>query len=284
MTFQQKLDRIVKKNKSLLCVGLDSDIYKLSNGGKTYPISNPTEQYLSQLSFNKHIIDETADLVCSYKLNTAFYESIGHEGINALKDTCDYLAKKHPEIPIIIDAKRADIGNTNKGYVQFVFTYLGADAVTLQPYFGEEAIRPFLDMKDKGIIILCKTSNPGSGEFQDLTIKLKNEKLKMKNELKMYEYVAYQVTNKWNKNKNCSLVIGATYPDELKEVRKIVGDMTFLVPGIGAQGGDLEATLKAGLNSKKEGLIIASSRSIIFSRNPRDEAMKLRNEINKYIL
>ena len=259
MTFQEKLDKIVKKNKSLVCVGLDSDISKLSSP--------------SQLSFNKSIIEATADLVCSYKLNTAFYESIGHEGIKALKDSCDYLIKKYPEIPIIIDAKRADIGNTNKGYVQFVFTYLGANAVTVHPYLGEEAIRPFLDCKDKGIIILCRTSNPGAGEFQDLEA----------GNIPLYKIVAKNVASKWNSNKNCMLVVGATYPDELRQVRKIVGDMTLLVPGIGAQGGDLEATLKAGLNSKKRGLIINSSRGIIFAENPRDEAMKLRNNINKFL-
>ncbi|KKP60345.1 MAG: Orotidine 5'-phosphate decarboxylase [Candidatus Roizmanbacteria bacterium GW2011_GWA2_34_18] len=259
MTFQEKLDKIVKKNKSLVCVGLDSDISKLSSP--------------SQLSFNKSIIEATADLVCSYKLNTAFYESIGHEGIKALKDSCDYLIKKYPEIPIIIDAKRADIGNTNKGYVQFVFTYLGANAVTVHPYLGEEAIRPFLDCKDKGIIILCRTSNPGAGEFQDLEA----------GNIPLYKIVAKNVASKWNSNKNCMLVVGATYPDELKQVRKIVGDMTLLVPGIGTQGGDLEATLKAGLNSKKRGLIINSSRGIIFAKNPREEAMKLRNDINKFL-
>lgn len=276
MNFQEKLDKIVKKNKSLVCVGLDSDIAK---------ISSP-----SQLSFNKTIIEATHDLVCSYKLNTAFYEAIGYEGVNALKDTCDYLVKKYPEIPIIIDAKRADIGNTNTGYVQFVFTYLGADAVTLHPYLGEEAIRPFLEMKDKGIIILCKTSNPGSDEFQNLPVMVrqahhdKTVTLSLtKGEAPLYQYLAYQVANKWNRNKNCLLVVGATYPDELSQVRKIVGDMTLLIPGIGAQGGDLEATLKAGLNSKKQGLIINSSRGIIFAKNPRDEAMKLRNEINKII-
>ena len=251
MTFQEKLDKIVKKNKSLVCVGLDQNLF----------------------SFNRTIIEATHDLVCSYKLNTAFYEAIGHEGINALKDTCDYLVEKYPEIPIIIDAKRADIGNTNKGYVQFVFTYLGADAITVHPYLGEEAIRPFLDCKDKGVIVLCRTSNSGAGEFQDLKVSGKS----------LYKIVAENVSNKWNINKNCMLVVGATYPAELKEVRKIVGDMTLLVPGIGAQGGDLEATLKAGLNSKKQGLIINSSRGIIFAKNPRDEAMKLRNSINKQL-
>jgi len=273
MTFQEKLDKIIKKNKALVCVGLESHIEKISTGIMKYPVSTPTEQYLSQLSFNKSIIEATADLVCSYKLNTAFYESIGHEGINALKNTCDYLVKKYPEIPIIIDAKRGDIGNTNNGYVQFIFTYLSGDAVTVHPYLGEEAIRPFIDQKDKGVIILCRTSNAGAGEFQDLLVGTKP----------LYKIVAENVVKKWNANKNCMLVVGATYPDELKEVRKIVGDMTLLVPGIGAQGGDLEATLKAGLNSKRQGLMIASSRGIIFAKNPRDEAMKLRNEINKLV-
>ncbi len=259
MTFQEKLDAIVIKNKSLVCVGLDTDISKIKE---------------SQFLFNKRIIEATYDLVCSYKLNTAFYESIGHEGIKALKDTCDYLRQKYPEIPVIIDAKRGDIGNTNQGYVQFIFTYLSANAVTVQPYLGEEAIRPFLECKDKGIIILCRTSNPGAGEFQDLKV----------GDTPLYKMVAKNVARKWNKNKNCLLVVGATYPEELAEVRKIVGDMTLLVPGIGAQGGDLEATLKAGLNSKKQGLIINSSRGIIFAKNPREEAEKLRNEINKFLI
>jgi len=140
-----------------------------------------------------------------------------------------------------------------------------------------------LDMKDKGIIILCKTSNLGSDEFQNLQISLPNRDGRHGNARLMYQVVAENVAKKWNANKNCMLVVGATYPEELKEVRKIVGDMTLLVPGIGAQGGDLEATLKAGLNSKKQGLIIASSRGIIFAKSPRDEAMRLRNDINKFL-
>ncbi|MBI5127001.1 orotidine-5'-phosphate decarboxylase [Candidatus Roizmanbacteria bacterium] len=260
MTFQEKLDRIVKKNSSLVCVGLDSNVEKIP--GKN-----------SQFLFNKSIIEATNDLVCSYKLNTAFYESIGYDGIKFLKMTCDYLRTKYPEIPIIIDAKRGDVGSTNQGYVQFVFTYLGSDAVTVNPYLGEEAIRPFLKEKDKGIIILCRTSNKGAGEFQDLKV----------GKTPIYKIVAENVSRKWNKNKNCLLVIGATYHDELKEVRKIVGsDMTFLVPGIGAQGGDLRATLKAGLNKKGSGLIINSSRGIIFAQNPRNEAEKLREQINRF--
>lgn len=260
MTFQEKLEKIVKKNNSLVCVGLDSEVEKI-------PEKKP------QFSFNKAIIDATADLVCSYKLNIAFYESIGLKGISQLKFTTKYLKSKYPEIPIIIDAKRGDIGNTNRGYVQFIFDILKADAVTVSPYLGYEAMGPFLERKDKGIIVLCRTSNPGAGEFQNLEIKGQP----------LYKVVAENVSKKWNKNKNCLLVVGATYPEELKQVRKITGDdIWFLVPGIGAQGGDLEATLKAGLNKEKTGLIINSSRAIIFAKNPREKTKKLQIEMNRY--
>lgn len=260
MKFIERLEKAIKKNNSLVCVGLDSDVKKIGKG-------------MSQFLFNKSIIEATRDLVCSYKLNSAFYESIGHRGLKELKMTCDYLKDEYPDIPVIIDAKRADIGNTNQGYVQFVFAYLKGDAVTVQPYLGEEAIRPFLDQKDKGIIVLCRTSNPGAREFQDLEVK----------GLPLYKIVARQVAAKWNGKGNCLLVVGATYPEELSEVRRITGpEMYFLVPGIGAQGGDIRATLAAGLNKKKTGLIINSSRAIIFSDNPRLEATKLRDEINRY--
>ncbi len=273
-SFFEKLENIVEKNKSLICVGLDSDLEKIPGKfkAKKYP----------QYSFNKYIINKTFDLVCSYKLNTAFYEAIGHQGIYELKLTCDYLRKKYPEIPIIIDAKRADIGNTNRGYVDFVFKYLQADAVTVNPYLGSEALKPFLEMKDKGIIVLCKTSNEGSGEIQNLKLKVKSQKLKItpktteKNqnlkELSLYQYLAYQVVNKWNKNKNCLLVVGATYPRELKEIRSIVGDdIWFLVPGVGSQGGNINQVLKAGLNKKGKGLIINISRSVIFAKDSREK-------------
>lgn len=251
MIFQDKLDKIVDKNNSLLCVGLDQSLF----------------------SFNKRIIEATADLVCSYKLNIAFYESIGLKGLLQLKFTIKYLKTKYPEIPIIIDAKIGDIGNTNKGYVQFLFRILEADAVTVNPYLGEEAMGPFLEMKDKGIIVLCRTSNKGAGEFQDLKI----------SGAPLYQIVAKNVSKKWNRNRNCLLVVGATYPGELKKVRQIVGqNMTILVPGVGAQGGDLEAILHAGLNKKGKGLIINSSRGIILSKNPRQEAKNLRDEINSF--
>jgi len=269
--FIQKLETIVEKNQSLLCVGLDPDIDKIP------------KKFSDQFEFNKAIIDATFDLVCSYKLNIAFYEAMGHRGILSLKKTCDYLQKKYPEVPIIIDAKRADIDNTNLGYIKLTFDYLKADAVTVNPYLGKQALTPFLAQKDKGIIILCKTSNPGASEFQDLVVS-SNHQARIKEKIKLYQYVAYQVATKWNKNKNCLLVVGATYPKDLKEVRRIVGDdFWILVPGIGTQRGNLRATLKAGLNSKKQGLIINSSRGIIFSKNPRQEAKKLKENIGNFI-
>jgi orotidine-5'-phosphate decarboxylase len=262
--FQKKLDKIVKKNNSLVCVGLDSSFDKLPS--KFRRLKHP------QFEFNKTIIEATHKFVCAYKPNTAFYEARGDRGIGELKMTMDYLKEYYPEICTILDAKRADIGSTNEGYVACIFDWLGFDAVTLHPYLGSEALAPFLKRKEKGCIILCRTSNPGAEEFQDL---------KVGKEL-LYQVVARKVVSKLNKNSNCLLVAGATYPDELKKIRKIVGDMTLLVPGIGAQGGDVKKTVKAGLNSKGAGMIINSSRGIIFSDNPHKTASQLREEVNKY--
>lgn len=271
MTFQQKLDAIIQKNNSLLCVGLDPDLDKLPPTIKNK--QNPL------FEFNKKIIDSTHDLVCAYKPNSAFYESKGDRGVLQLKMTCDYLKEKYPEIPIILDAKRADIGSTNNGYVSFAFEYIGADAITLNPFPGREGLKPFLEQKDKGCIIWCKSSNPGSGELQNLLV----------NKEPLYKIIARKVANEWNTFENCLLVVGATYPEELAEIRKIVGDMTLLVPGIGAQGGNVEKTIKAGLNSKKTGMVINSSRGIIFAdsgedfaQKSREEASKLKDEINKF--
>lgn len=298
MNFSQKLDAIITKNNSLVCVGLDSDINKLPEHLKNleYP----------QFEFNKKIIEATSNLVCAYKPNSAFYEARGDRGVGELKMTCDFLSSNYPDIPIIIDAKRGDIGNTNNGYIQFAFDYLNVDAITLHPYLGREAIQPFLDRKDKGIIILCKTSNPGAQEFQDLTVILEGSKSRPIESLKkdpiaslqddnkinpstipqdytspLYQYVAQKVVNEWNTNNNCLLVIGATYPEELSITRKIAKDMTFLIPGIGAQGGDVEKTVKAGLNSQKKGMIINSSRGIIFAGTDTDFAEKAREETQK---
>lgn len=263
MSFKDKLLAAQNKNNSFLCIGLDSDFEKIPQYLKT--VENPV------FEFNKAIIDATYDLVCAYKPNSAFYEARGDRGIADLKRTCDYLHEKHPDTVIILDAKRADIGNTNEGYVKYAFDYLNADAITLHPYLGQEALKPFLDRKNKGCIILCRTSNPGAGEFQDLKVHRKP----------LYQIIAEHVVEKWNYNHNCGLMVGATYPEELKAVRKIAPEMIFLVPGIGAQGGDLQKTLKFGLRKNNGGLIINVSRSVIFAGTGRDFAIKAREEAKK---
>lgn len=243
--------------KSIMCVGLDSDFARLPK--RFY------EEQFPQFEFNKWIIDQTHECVSAYKPNLAFYEAQGMQGWHELKLTLDYLEEKHPEIFTIADAKRADIGSTNEGYVSAIFDRFGFDAVTLNPYLGEEALRPFLDRTDKTSIILCKTSNPGSGEFQDLPVG--------KNKVRLWQVVAERVAEKWNGAGNCMLVVGATYPKELKTVRGIVGEMTILVPGIGAQGGDLQAVLKNGLTKDRQGLLINVGRSVIFANDPRKAIM-----------
>lgn len=272
MNFLRKLDKTIHKNNSLLCIGLDPQIEKLPEQFKKekYPL----------FAFNKSIIEQTFDLVSCYKPNTAFYESQGSHGIMQLKLTCDLLRSSYTHIPIILDAKRGDIGNTNKGYVAFAFDYLGADAITLHPFSGKEGMKEFLDQKDKGCIVWCKGSNPGSGEFQDLRIDGRP----------LYELIAKNVVNDWNYNKNCLLVVGATYPEQLHEIRKIVGDeITLLVPGIGVQGGSVKAAVEQGKNLQSKGLIISTSRSILYASSGEDfqeaarkEAVKLRDEINGF--
>lgn len=266
-----KLNAGMDAKNSLLCVGLDSEYEKL-------PAILKNEKY-PQFTFNKEIIDATHEYVSAYKPNIAFYEARGERGMSELKMTMDYLRKRYSDIFTICDAKRADIGNTNKGYVTHIFDHLGFDAITLHPYLGSEALGPFLERKDKVSIILCRTSNKGAGEIQDMSVA--GEPL--------YMHVARMVSEKWNTNKNCMLVVGATYPEEMKQIRSLVGDITFLVPGIGAQGGDVKKTVEAGLNSVKKGMIINSARGIIFASQKSDfaqragnEAKLLRDEINKY--
>jgi orotidine-5'-phosphate decarboxylase len=266
MSFQKKLDAIIDKNNSLVCVGLDSDFEKLPKEFKSR--RNP------QFEFNKFIIKQTHDLVCVYKPNPAFYEARGIEGIKDLKLTCEYLQKNHPEIPIIIDAKRGDIGNTNKGYAKFVFEYLGADAITVMPYMGIESLDIFYKYESKGVILGVHSSNPGAREFQELKIK----------EKPLYHIVAAELVKRRGNNPNAMMFVGATYPKELVDIRKIIGEMTILVPGVGAQGGSVKTFVTAGKNSKGRGLMINSSRGIIFADNPRAEAEKLRDEINKHII
>jgi len=272
MDFLDKLNAAVDTNNSLACVGLDPNLDKLPK----HLLNDKTPFF----TFGKAIIDATADLVCAFKPNSAFYEARGAVGIEELKQTCEYILQNYSNIPIILDYKRGDIDTTNSHYTKFAFDYLGVDAVTVQPYEGRKAFKPFLDRKDKGIIVLCRMSNEGADEFQEMLVDGR----------KLYLRVAEHVRDEWNTNKNCHLVVGATVPAELAEVRQLIGDeMVFLAPGVGAQGGDLEATLKSGLNSKGRGLIINSSRQILyasggedFAQVARQAALGLRDEINKY--
>ena len=268
---------------NFVCVGLDSEYNKIPSLIKIR-CSSLTPHAIT--AFNQAIVDATHDLVCAYKPNIAFYEAYGTDGITALRDTIMDIHTIAPDVPVILDAKRADIGNTNIGYIQAAFEYFQADAVTVNPYFGAEALKPFLDQKDKGIIVVCRTSNPGAGEFQNLDV---SGDIVPGGYMPLYQYVAYRVTSKWNTNNNCALVVGATCPDELRTVRKTVGDMTLLIPGIGEQGGDVEQTVNAGQNSHGQGIIINSARKIIFASSgdnfadaARQETVKLRDLINQH--
>ena len=268
-----------------VCVGLDSEYERIPA-----VVKNERNVAGTIFAFNQAVIDATKDLVCAYKPNAAFYEACGEPGSHALVFTIAYIHKVAPRVPVILDIKRGDIGKTNKGYVEAAFNHFEADAVTVHPYLGAEALKPFLDQKEKGIIVLCRTSNPGAGEFQDLSVGY--ESLTNPNcthVVPFYQYVARRVAENWNKNGNCAVVVGATYPEELKEVRGIVGDMPILIPGIGAQGGDVEKAVKAGKNSRGQGMIINSSSGIIFASSGADfpeaarrETIKLRDAINQY--
>ncbi|MFW5748247.1 MAG: orotidine-5'-phosphate decarboxylase, partial [Chloroflexota bacterium] len=224
-----------------------------------------------QFAFNRWIIEQTHAVASAYKPNTAFYEARGAQGWHELRLTIDYLRAEYPDILTICDAKRGDIGSTNNGYARAIFDDLGFDAVTLHPYTGAEALAPFLNRADRACIILCRTSNPGSAEFQALMVDGRP----------LWLHITQHVRDHWNKAGNCMLVAGATYPDELRQIRELVGDMPLLVPGIGAQGGDIEATVRAGQTADGLGLIINASRSIIFSENPGRVAADLRDAINR---
>lgn len=257
MDFIDKLNNSQNKNNSLLCVGLDPDIKHIK---------------ISQFEFNKRIIDKTAKYVSCYKTQVAFYSAAGMQGLKNLHRTIAYTRKNYPQIPIICDAKRGDTETTNEQYAREVFDWLKADAVTINPYMGFDSLAPFLERKDKGIIILCRTSNPGAVDFQDLPVA--NEKL--------YIVVAKKIVEWSKKYPNLLMVIGSTWPSEIKKIRQIAPKITFLVPGIGAQGGDLKNTLLNGLRRDNKGLIISSSRGIIYAQDPARAASDLRDEINSY--
>lgn len=265
---------------NFVCVGLDSDFGKIPECAYRRDYDGNVDPEHTIVSFNRAVVEATKDLVCAYKPNTAFYETHGAKGIEALRRTIADIHAIAPDVPVILDAKRADIGNTNNGYASFAFDHLQADAITVSPYLGGEALQPFLERAEKGIIVLCRTSNPGAGELQDLSVN---------GDEPLYAYVARRVATKWNKSGNCALVVGATYPYELREVRQIAPDMPILIPGIGAQEGDLEKTISAGKDSRGQGIIVNSSRGIIFASKGADfaeaarrETEKLRDLINQY--
>jgi orotidine-5'-phosphate decarboxylase len=260
--FIDKLLNAGRSNRSLLCVGLDPD-------PELMPKVKPLE-------FNQDIIDATCDLVCAYKLNLAFYEAQGARGITLLTKTIDHIPA---HIPVIGDAKRGDIGNTAKFYAKALFSTLGFDAATVNPYLGFDSIEPFINYKNKGIFILGLTSNPGASDFQRLLCAGAS----------LYDLVA-QKAKQWNIYGNVGMVVGATYIGELKRIRSICLNMPLLIPGIGAQGGDLASAVKYGVDAKGENAIIAVSRQIIyaskekdFAQAARDMAEKIRNEINTYL-
>lgn len=263
MKFIDKLLTASRKNNSLLCVGLDPD-----------PALLPPDTGV--LEFNKAIIDATADLVCAYKLNFAFYEALDSDGFDCLKRSLDCIP---PEIPAIGDAKRGDIGNTAKAYARAVFDVFGFDAVTANPYLGFDGLEPFLGYKERGVFILCRTSNAGAKDFQSLTIAGTGKAL--------FEVVADKA-EEWNTNRNIGLVVGATYPEELKLLRERHPSLPFLIPGVGAQGGDLAAVIRDGTDARGRGAIINSSRQIIFASRGKDfaeaarkAAQTLRDQINQ---
>jgi orotidine-5'-phosphate decarboxylase len=265
MSFIEKLAKISLKNHSLLCVGLDPD-----------PALMPEK--IGVFEFNKAIIDATADSVCAYKPNIAFYEAMGREAVEALHETISYVPK---DIPTIIDAKRGDIGNTAKAYARSLFDRFNADAITVSPYLGYDSLEPFIERRDRGVFILCRTSNPGAADFQSLPVG-KEKKL-------LYEVVAEKV-NEWNKYGNLGLVVGATYPEELKIIRQRYPEILLLIPGVGAQGGELQKVVKYGTDKERRRTIINSSRQIIYASRGKDfadgaakAARELRDRINAYL-
>ncbi len=258
----RKLETRMEAGNSLLCVGLDPDAEQLPASflGGPHPL----------FEFCRTVIDATAPFACAFKPNSAFFEAHGASGWTQLAMVFAHLRAHHPEHFTICDAKRGDIGSTNRGYVRAIYDELGADAVTLHPYLGREALAPFLDRADKAAIILCRTSNPGAGELQDLLVE----------DAPLWRHVARSVSSGWNGHGNCMLVVGATWPEEMSQIRMTAPEMTFLVPGIGAQGGDIEATVRAGLRADGKGLVLASSRAILYSPDPARAAQITRDAIN----
>ncbi|MBZ2206649.1 orotidine-5'-phosphate decarboxylase [Massilia soli] len=271
MKFIDKLSAAWTTNNSLLCVGLDPDLDRFPAHLQGQPDAIVT--------FCKAIIDATADLACAFKPQIAYFAALGAEG--QLEQICRYLRDTYPHIPLVLDAKRGDIGATAHQYAREAFDRYGADAVTVNPYMGFDSVEPYMAWPERGVIVLCRTSNPGGSDLQFLNV----------DGVPLYQHVARLVAGKWNRNGQCALVVGATFPDELAQVRAIVGDMPLLVPGVGAQGGDVAATVAAGKSASGAGMMINSSRAILyatpqgsedFAAAARRVALQTRDEINRY--
>ena len=258
-----KYHRRVARADSLLCLGLDSRPERIPQRFQ--------QQEDPLFAFNRYILRATQPWICAVKPNMAFYEAQGERGLRALRRTLDWLRERHPDLLTICDAKRGDIGSTSAAYARAIFDELGFDAVTLNPWLGRDALLPFLERSDRACIILCRSSNPGAGEFQDLH----------SGGRPLWQHVALAVRERWNAAGNCMLVMGATRPQELAQARQLVGDLPILVPGIGAQGGEVAATLRAGLDSQGGGLLLNAARSILHAADPGATARTLRDEINR---
>lgn len=263
--FAEQLGTCEKTNASLVCVGLDPLPEMMPSG---------FDGTQGALAFCRRIVDATADLVCAFKPQFAHFAAIGAE--RELATLIDYIHSRHSGVPVILDAKRGDVGATAERYAIEVFDRYGADAVTVNPYLGPESLRPFLKRADRGVFILCRTSNPENAWLQDYP-----------SDDPVFLRVA-RAAAEWNAAGNVMLVVGATYPEELRRVRDLVGDMSLLVPGVGTQGGDVESAVAAGLNSRRSGLVVNASRSVLyasrgadFERAARDAASTLRGEINR---
>ncbi len=269
MNFVTSLEAAWTRNDSLLCVGLDPDPAKFPamHKGRSDAI----------FEFCRAIADATADLVCAFKPQIAYFAA--HRAEDQLEALIRHIHETHPSIPVILDAKRGDIGATAEQYAREAFERYGADALTVNPYMGFDSVEPYLAWKDRGIIILCRTSNPGGSDLQFLETGGR----------RLYQHVAELVATKWNASGQCALVVGATFPAELAEVRRLVGDMPLLVPGIGAQGGDIAATVSAGRTASGTGLMINSSRAILYAGKDEDYAnaarrvaQETRDAINRF--
>lgn len=270
--FRDSVIEASRRADSLVCVGLDFD------PGLAPSTFDGTEEAI--FAFNRAIIDATVDLVCAYKPNLAFYEALGLDGLGALKRTVEYV----PDGVLVIgDAKRGDIGNSARFYARAAFEVFGFDAITVNPYMGGDSLDPFLSYPDRGVFILCKTSNPGADDLQELRLASGTDAKPRP----LYEIVAEKAVA-WNTKGNCGLVVGATYPEQLARVREIAADLPILIPGVGAQAGDLELAIKNGVDRNGELAIVNSSRQIIYASRAGDfalaarkAALALRDAINK---